>query len=169
MDQYEHRQYGPWYVMFLILGLGVFAITGLRAARDQIDFAVALLLALVGAAFLFVASAFVYLEVRDEGDRLSVRFGPLPMFGASIPYEAIESVQPARTTMLYGFGMQGLPGLFLVMNIWGFDAVQIRLKKRRGIWRAKTLIIGTDGPDELLEFLQDKIRTPATSSAQPEQ
>ncbi len=156
MGDYEHRQYGGWWVMCAVLALGMFGLAVLLIISEQIDLGVALMLAGAGAFLLVVASMVGYLDVRDEGDRLSARFGPLPFFGTAIRYEDIESVRRARTAMLYGFGLQGLPGLFLVLNIWGFDAVQVRMKRRRGIWLAKTVIIGTDDAENLLEFLQEK-------------
>jgi len=157
MGDYEHRQYGAWWVMFVVLALGLFGLTAALIASEGIKLHVALMMSGTGAFFLVVASMLGYLDVRDEGDRLSVRFGPLPLFGTSIRYEDIESVAPTRTTMLHGFGVHGLPGLFLVLNIWGFDAVQLRMRRRHAIWFAKTVIIGTDDLDELLALLQDKV------------
>ncbi len=157
MGDYEHRQYGSWWVMFVVLALGLFGLTATLIASEGIKLHVTLVLAGTGACFLIVAAMLGYLDVRDKGDRLSVRLGPLALFGTAIRYEDIESVGPTRTTMLYGFGVHGLPGLFLVLNVWGFDAVQLRMRRRHGIWFAKTVIIGTDDLDELLAFLQDKI------------
>jgi len=157
MGDYEHRQYGSWWVMFVVLALGLFGLTVALVVREGINLHVALMMSGTGALFLVVAAMLGYLDVRDEGDRLSARFGPLPLFGTSIRYEDVESVGPTRTTMLHGFGVHGLPGLFLVLNIWGFDAVQLRMRRRHAIWFAKTVIIGTDDAENLLAFLQEKI------------
>ncbi|MCK4284098.1 MAG: hypothetical protein KAX44_07250 [Candidatus Brocadiae bacterium] len=157
MIEYVHRQYGPWHVMFLVLGLGVFGVTAVCGVRGQMSGSVAVSLVLVGGIFFLAAAVLAYLEVRGDGDRLAVRFGPLPLFGTSIPYDAMESVERARTSMLYGFGMQGLPWLFLALNIRGSDAVQIRLKRRLGIWRAKMVFVGTDDAENLVEFLRGKM------------
>ncbi len=157
MGDYEHRQYGPWFVMLLVMGAGILAIAVWLAVSGRAAVEVALLMIAAGAVFLLAATLFVYLDVRDERDRLALRFGPMPLFGTSLPYEALESVEPARMGLLYGFGVQGLPGAFILFRIWGSDGVQVRLKRRRGLWRARTVIIGTDDAEHLLEFLQGKI------------
>jgi len=157
MADYEHRQYGFWWVTFVLLGLGLFGLTLALAASKGIRLDAAVALGGMGAFFLLIASMLGYLDVRDEGDRLSVRFGPLPLFGTAIRYEDIESAGPTRTTLLHGFGVQGLPGLFLVVSIWGLDAVQLRMRRRHGIWFAKTVLIGTDDAENLLALLQEKI------------
>lgn len=153
MNGYRHRQRSWWWWGLLIPGLAMLGFTAVLGARGE---ALAMLV-LTAAAFLLAALMFVYLDTSDEGDRLRVRFGPLPLFGTSIPYEAIESVEPTTTGIWHGWGVHGLPGVLLVMNIAGTDAVRIRLKRRRGLTRARTVIIGTDDPEGLLGLLRSKL------------
>jgi len=143
--------------MFDVMGLGTWAIAAGHVARGRATGELLVPLVLVGAVLLLAAALVGYLDVRDAGDRLRIRFGPLPLMGTSIPYEDIESVEPAHSSLLYGYGVHGLPGLFIIFNIWGFGAIRIRLKRRTPVWRAKTVIVGTDEPDRLLEFLRGKI------------
>ncbi|MCK4375288.1 MAG: hypothetical protein KAX19_08165, partial [Candidatus Brocadiae bacterium] len=100
MGDYEHRQYGPWFVMLLVMGAGILAIAVWLAVSGRAAVEVALLMIAAGAVFLLAATLFVYLDVRDERDRLALRFGPMPLFGTSLPYEALESVEPARMGLL---------------------------------------------------------------------
>jgi hypothetical protein len=143
--------------MFEVMGVGTWAIAAWQVAKGRANGELLAPLVVVGAILLLAAALIGYLDVCDAGDRLSIRFGPLPLMGTSIPYDNIESVEPAYSSLLYGYGVHGLPGLFIVFNIWGLGAIRIRLKKRTPIWRAKTVIVGTDEPDRLLEFLRWKI------------
>lgn len=158
MNGYEHRQHGPWHIMFQVMGLGTCTIAAWQALKGRATDGLLIPLVVVGALLLLAAALIGYLDVWDTGDRLTIRFGPLPLMGTSIPYQNIESVESAYPSLLYGYGIHGLPGLFIVFNIWGPDAIRIRLKRRTAIWRAKTVIVGTDEPDRLLEFLRGKIR-----------
>ncbi len=143
--------------MFQVMGFGTWAIAVWYALRGRADGELPVALLLTGAILLLAAGLIGYLDVWDAGDRLCVRFGPLPLAGTSVPYENIESVEPAYSSLLYGYGVHGLPGLFIVFNIWGLGAVRLRLKKHTPVWRAKTVIVGTDEPGRLLDFLREKI------------
>ena len=167
---------GRWAALItgLLLVSGAFAwvTIGARAAAKQGVPGEVLIPAMAGcwlvgglaAAFLVSGGLFTYLDVRDEGDRLSVRFGPLRLFGTLIHYDAIESVEASHTRLIDGFGMHGFPGVYIVLNIWGMRAVRVRLKRRRGLWRARTVFIGTDEPEALHAFLRDRIGRPAAPS-----
>ena len=94
--------------------------------------------------------SFRQLTVEDEGERLAIRFGPLPVFVKRIFYEDIIDFEKDRTTLLDGWGIHlSLRGGW-VWNIWGFDCVVLSLN--RGILR-----VGTDDPDGLIEFLKARI------------
>jgi hypothetical protein len=142
--------------MLVVTALGMFALALYGALAGRGGALPPVPLAVVGAAFLAAAAMLGHLTVRDEGEALSVRFGPLPLFGTRIPYEAIESVETRPIGLLHGFGVHGLPGVFIVFSIWGFDAVRIRLKRRRGLFMAKRVIIGTDDAERLAAFLRER-------------
>ena len=88
--------------------------------------------------------------LRDEGEWLAIRFGPLPLLGTRIPYARIRSVEPDQTALLDGWGIHWLPGRGWTYNIWGYDCVKLRLD--RGVIR-----VGTDDVENLVRFLRERI------------
>ena len=88
--------------------------------------------------------------MRDEGDRLAIRFGPLPLFRTSIRYADIQEVEVGRTLILEGWGIHGSPRGGSVWNLWGRDCVVIH--RRKGVLR-----VGTDDAWNLVRFLKGKI------------
>jgi len=103
-----------------------------------------------GLLMLILAASFHHLTVEDKGDRLSIRFGPIPLFRRSIKYENIVSVEVGRTTILDGWGIHMSFRGGWVWNIWGRDCVVLRLRK--GILR-----VGTDDADQLSAFVDRRI------------
>lgn len=149
MPSYDHTQRGGWHWMILAIGL-VMAGTGVFTAQ---------VIPAACAVFIFlVAGTFARLRVWDDGDALCARLGPIPLFGTRVPYADIQSAEPTRTTWFQGWGLHGWPGAWLVVNIWGYDAVALHLKEPRGLLRYRRYIIGTDEPEALAAFLQAKVR-----------
>lgn len=109
-----------------------------------IAFGVSLLIALL-------APAFHHLTVADLGERLVIRFGPVPLFGRTVEYAAIEKVEVGRTLILDGWGIHYSIRGGWVWNLWGRDCVVVHLKNG-GVLR-----IGTDDADNLGRFLEGKI------------
>jgi hypothetical protein len=106
---------------------------------------------LLGAVVIaLVAFCFGTLTVRDVGEKLVVRFGPIPLFGKSIRYADLRHVEAARSTFWDGWGIHYCPGRGWIWNLWGFDCVRIQLQKR-------TIRIGTDDVAGLVEFLKTKL------------
>lgn len=81
----DHTQKSPLYLILLFPAI-LLVVTALIAPPPLPLFA---LLACGAAALIFVAFSFKYLRVRDEGDCLAVRFGPLPIFRCRILYSQI--------------------------------------------------------------------------------
>lgn len=107
----------------------------------------------VGPLLLVLAASFHHLTVEDEGDRLSVSFGPIQLFRRTVPYASIVSVETGRTTVLDGWGIHmSLRGGW-VWNIWGRNCVVLKLQK--GILR-----IGTDDAEQLAQYLGERISRP---------
>ncbi len=92
---------------------------------------------------------FGHLAVRDEGDHLLVRFGPIPLFKKSIPYAKITAVGKGRTHLLSGWGIH-LTRKGWLWNIGGFECVWIEMGKKR-------VLVGTDDAEGLASFLQSKL------------
>lgn len=105
----------------------------------------------VGGSFiLLIAASFHHLTVEDQGDRLSIAFGPIPLFRRSVRYEDIVSVETGRTTILDGWGIHvSLRGGW-VWNLWGRDCVVLRLGK--GMLR-----VGTDDAARLAEYVKTRL------------
>lgn len=142
---YSHTQQG--FLRPLLLAMAVCCLIVAYLTRDAPPFMpVFLALAVVCAILAF---AFGTLTVRDEGDRLAVRFGPLSFFEKTIPYAAITAVEKDRSTFLAGWGIHWTCKGWL-WNIGGFDCVRIKMGE-------KSTLMGTDDPDGLIEFLLSRI------------
>ncbi len=143
---YRHKQRAP--LCLLIYGTAVmFLVLGWVLRSEQV---IQWMLAAVGLLMLILATSFHHLTVEDEGDRLSVSFGPTPLFRRTILYTNIISVETGRTTFLEGWGIHMSFRGGWVWNIWGRDCVVLQL--RNGILR-----VGTDDADQLLEFLNRRL------------
>jgi hypothetical protein len=111
-------------------------------------------------AFIFVGGAvltfvlgmtFHHLAVEDQGEFLTIRFGPLPLFRRKVQYANIVKVEVGRTWILEGWGIHySLRGGW-VWNIWGRDCVVVHFKNG-GVLR-----IGTDEAGNLAGFLAGKV------------
>jgi hypothetical protein len=98
-----------------------------------------------------VAASFHHLTVEDQGDVLSIRFGPVPLFRKIVPYNEIKSVETGRTLLLDGLGIHMSIRGGWVWNIWGRDCVVVHFRN------GGTLRIGTDDAENLARFLEGKI------------
>ncbi len=147
MSAYSHTQKGiiqpiclSLAVLFLVIVIFTRGVPGLMPGM------------LFGAVLLLVFSfAFGHLRVRDEGDRLKVAFGPLPLFKKAILYNRMTAVEKDRSTFLAGWGIH-LTKKGWLWNIGGYDCVWIGMGN-------KGTLIGTDDADTLVTFLQSRIST----------
>ena len=147
---YCHTQRGPWGIFLFALS-ALFFTVGWWLFGD-VPFAL-FLLPMVG--LLTLALCVHHLTVADEGVRLKIRFGPIPLFQKRIPYENVLQIEIGRTTILDGWGIHmSLRGGW-VWNVWGRDCVVVH---HRGITR-----IGTDDAQHLAAFLTTKIPAHAKS------
>jgi hypothetical protein len=111
-----------------------------------------LILVGVGITFFGAGLCFGSLTVRDEGQWLAVRFGPLPVFRTKIAYSTITGVEAGRSDALDGWGIHWVLGRGMIYNLWGFDCVRIQMGK-------KTARVGTDDVEGLLSFLRTKVQS----------
>ena len=148
---YRHIQRSP--LCLILYGLAImFLVLGWGLRHESI---IQWIFSPVGLLMFVVAGSFHYLAVEDDGDRLSIGFGPIPLFRRSIKYENIESAKVGRTTILDGWGIHMSIKGGWVWNIWGRDCVVLRLRK--GILR-----IGTDDAEQLADFLNARLtRSPS--------
>jgi len=64
---------------------------------------------LIAALFVLVSLLFARLTIRDEGDHLALRFGPLPVFRRRIRYADITAVEPGRSALIDGWMIHRIP------------------------------------------------------------
>lgn len=144
---YQHTQHGRWYLLIPLM-IALLLIMDAILPGPPLPLLVYLLVAgIVGV----VSLTFNSLTVRDDGNRLTIRFGPIPLFGFSIPYAKITQVEKDRTRFGDGWGIHYVLARGWIYNVWGFDCVRIECGRR--VYR-----VGTDDPDGLYDFLSSKIQ-----------
>lgn len=146
MDGYSHTQKSP--LCLLVYGTGLALLVGAWAARDESP--IALILGITGVVTFFLGSAFHHLAVKDQGDRLTIRFGPVPLFRRTVQYGDIEKVEIGRTLILDGWGIHYSVRGGWVWNLWGRACVIVHFKNG-GVLR-----IGTDDAENLAGFLEKR-------------
>jgi hypothetical protein len=152
--KYEHTQRAPLHLIFYPLIIGLLILAWI--SRHELP-VVGLLLAVALVLFL-VALMFQRLTVRDEGDWLAVRYGPLPVFRTRIAYADVSAVERSRTSVIDGWGIHWIPGRGSTYNLWGFDCVKL-------VTRGRIVRVGTDDVDNLVAFLTERIEAQHDSSA----
>lgn len=152
--QYTHTQRGP--ISFLLLATT--AALAVAAYFMRQEWQVLLILLTAAALFALLALSFHHLRIEDRGESLSVRFGPLPIFGTSIPYSTITHVEPARSSFIDGLGIHYVPARGWTFNLWGADCVLIKTPRR-------TIRLGTDDIAGLAAFLRAKAAASANGFA----
>ena len=115
----------------------------------------------VAGMFLVCAMTLASLTVRDEGQWLALRYGPLPLLRKRIRYAEITAVEPARSSVIDGWGIHYVFGRGWTYNLWGFGCVKLTLGK-------KVIRVGTDDVENLTEFLRRKCGTAAGRGARGE-
>lgn len=142
---YTHTQKAP--LCLILYGSALFFFVLACRVGDTHDIftaiAAGLLMALLG-------PAFHHLTVQDQGERLAIRFGPIPLFRRTVQLADIMKVEVGRTLILDGWGMHLSIRGGWVWNLWGRACVVVHLKKR-------VLRIGTDDAENLARFLGGKI------------
>lgn len=137
-------------------GAGVFAGQAVIAQQEQ---PARIVLLCVAALFIFLAACFAELTVRDEGERLVLRYGPLPLFGWKFSWNDVESAKVGRTSWIDGLGIHWIPGRGTTFNLWGFDCVVLQVN-------GKIVRIGTDEAEALAQHICTRI--PAVPSIEAE-
>ncbi len=143
---YEHTQKPP--VPQLLLPVAAVLVVAAWIFRQHPPVVISTLA--IAASLLVVLSMFSRLTVRDEGQWLAIRYGPLPVFRKRIAYEEITSVEPDRTSIIDGWGIHWVPGGDCTYNLWGMDCVKLTV-------RGRTIRVGTDDVQNLTAFLRQRI------------
>ena len=146
-ERFDRTQRGPWVLTMHAIAAGAVVPAILAVDLGSWRFFFYILVAL----FELLAFGFLHLNLRDEGDRLEVRFGPIqiPYCHTTIMYDEITSFEAARSGLMDGWGIHWNPKHGWIYNIWGYDCVKIM----RG---DKPLRIGTNDLEGLLALLVQK-------------
>jgi hypothetical protein len=145
---YDHTQKAPWYLLLFAFAALFFTVAWVTRAEP---FAPTFLV-VVGLVMAMLGYSFQHLTVRDEGDRLAIGFGPLPLFQRRISYDDMTGVELGRTTIMDGWGIHWSPWAGWVWSLSLGRCVVIR--RRQGVIR-----VGTDDAERLAEFLMTRIRS----------
>jgi hypothetical protein len=147
---YEHTQVGRLFQVMLAavaLAAAVGAVTRPHPAPATV-----VPILVVGLALI---SVFTRLTTRVGEGRLEYEFG-LGFWRTRVPIDQIVSVGRVRNAWWYGFGIRLTPHGWLY-NVWGFDAVEVRLANGR------TFRLGTDEPDRLATAIREAGGRPRSS------
>ena len=142
-SMYHHIQRAPLCLVIYALAAGTLAAAWLPLPPAASYVCIGL-----AASLLLLAVSFHFLSVFDEGDRLRIQFGPVPLFATEIRYADMTEIKLDRTTLLEGWGIQLSHRGGWVWNIWGRDCVLIR--------HGNTTRVGTDDAENLLVLLAQK-------------
>jgi hypothetical protein len=149
---YEHKQTSP--LNLILYALGVVQLAAAWVSRSNP--AASIILSFCAVVMILAGLCVGYLIVRDEGDFLALRFGPLPIFRRLIAFSKITAVEPSRSTVLDGWGIHYIPGRGMTYNVWGFDCVRMSVDSR-------TIRVGTDDVQGLVRFLKEKVTGQGTT------
>lgn len=144
---YNRTQNGRWHYILFALAAAMLGGAWLSGRAP----AVVGLCLFTAAVFAACGLMFGSLTVRDEGQWLALRFGPLPVARKQIRYDAITAVDAGRSSLLDGWGIHFMPGRGWTYNIWGFACVKVTLGRN-------VIRIGSDDAENLANFLREKAR-----------
>jgi len=142
---YHHTQKAPWFLLLFAFAALFFTVAWVTRAEPVLP----AILLVSGLLMTVLGYSLQSLTVYDEGDRLAVCFGPLPLFKRRIRYDDIMGVEIGHTTFMDGWGIQWGPrGGWL----WSLSAGKcVVIRRRRGVIR-----VGTDDAERLAELLKSR-------------
>ena len=143
---YRHTQTAPLYLILVGVGTAI-----LLAAHSTSEMTVRLILLSSAGVMFLLALCFQQLTVADQGQRLLISFGPLPLFRRSVRYADIQRVERGRSTILDGWGIHLSPRGGWTWNLWGFECLEVYFKNGR------VLRIGTDDLLRLETFVRQRV------------
>ena len=142
---YQHTQKAPWFLLLLAFAALFFTVAWVTRAEPVLP----AILLVTGLLMAVLGYSFQNLTVCDEGDRLAICFGLLPLFQRRIRYDDILGVEIGRTTIMDGWGIHWTPwGGWL----WSLSAGKcVVIRRRQGVIK-----VGTDDAKRLAEFLNGR-------------
>lgn len=139
--EYRHTQFGTviiFAVGIVIAAIFVHFIMSGSMHPNEAGVAILLLVTL----FLFAS-----LTVEIKHGIVVCRFGP-GLIRKEIKLSDITDARPVTNSWLAGWGIRWMPGRYMLWNVSGFQAVELKLKN------GKKFRIGTDEPDLLVRAIQ---------------
>ena len=121
---------------------------GIRSEEAVVTFLILSFSVLLAIAVLLL---FHNLTVFTDENSLRLKFG-IGLIGKRIPFDQIESCQPAKNSWWWGWGIRRIPGGGWLYNISGLDAVELKMKK------GSVIRIGTDEPEVLSAVINERLR-----------
>lgn len=156
---YSHRQSAPLCLLLYAVA-SLFLVLGWVLSAEPL---LRWLFPSIGVLLAVVAALFHHLTVEDRGDRLAVRFGPVPLFRRAVRYADIGSVEVGRTLLIDGWGIHySLRGGW-VWNLWGRECVVVHFRD------GGTLRIGTDDAEQLAAFVRSRLTEPEAGRGRGEE
>ncbi len=98
---YSHTQKAPLGLLIYALAVVFLALGYLVQDAPPIRW----LFPPIGLLMLVITASFHHLTVEDRGDRLAIRFGPVPLFRRTVRYADLGAVEIGRTLLLDGCGI----------------------------------------------------------------
>jgi hypothetical protein len=114
---YSHTQKAPLCLILYGSALLCFTLAWMVGSAPG-----GFIVAAVGLVIALLAPAFHHLTVVDQGDRLAIRFGPLPLFNRTVGYADIDCVDVGMTLLLDGWGIHDSLRGGWVWNLWAVIA-----------------------------------------------
>lgn len=145
---YTHTQRSPLHYLLIAVAAGL--VAGAVAFSGQP--VVGTIFAVTAALSALFALCFASLTVSTDQNRLHIKFGPLPLFQRSIPYEDITQAEAGRSSIIDGWGVHYVPVRGWTYNLWGFGCVVLHTEN-------STIRIGTDDAENLLAALEMRMQT----------
>jgi len=143
--RYKHTQIG-WVMIFCLGAAFIFILFGdIHAHSATVIFLAILLFTMI--------LAFVSLTVSVTADYLNLVFG-VGLIRMRIKMSEITLSRTVKNRWWYGFGIHGWWGKGWLLNVSGFDAVELIMKNGM-VYR-----VGTDEPQKLSDVIQEKISRP---------
>ncbi|GJM21637.1 MAG: hypothetical protein DHS20C15_15520 [Planctomycetota bacterium] len=145
MAHYDRVQRGWIWIVLVVMSV---VVAGVSAAIPVDEGRV--LLWGVSVLMMLLAASMKWLRVRDEGDRVYVGYGPLPVFRRRIDYARITRVERVKAPALLGIGLRWSPGFGWAWNINTGDLVRLHFAER-------VFHVGSADPDELVALIESRI------------
>lgn len=145
MARYDRVQRGWIWIVLPVLAV---VVMGFSFALPEQGGRVPMLV--VAFVLMLLAASMKWLRVRDEGDRLFIGYGPVPLFRRRIDYARITGVERVKPPMLMGIGLRWFPGHGWAWNIDTGDVVRLRMSER-------CFHVGSADPDELVAMIEERI------------